>query len=201
MKRVVIVGDSFMNPDVRYPGQHFSEMLGSVETIVLSTNGSSMGMILDQIIQGLDHKPDGVIIGFTAADRVEYLRQAGCGGPWVPSGAVGGMTAEQKTLDLLWHTQNDRFMSDTKGHAMASGIMTMLDHLCIPFAWTPNLLYSDMTNPNRERLKSMLAPFVHRRTATNFTRYGKFVDSPGFHVDDPEWQQRFAKECLEILAF
>ena len=209
MKRVLIVGDSFMKPDVDYPGQHFSEMLGSVETIVLSTDGSSMGMILDQIIRGLDHKPDGVIIGFTAADRVEYLRHDGYGGPWlpghlpgkwVPSGAIGAMTAEQKEFDLFWRTQNDCYMSDIKGHAMASGIMTMLDHLSIPFAWTTNLLFSNSLDPHYWILESMLVPFAHRCTATKFTQYGKFVDAPGFHVDDPEWQQKFAKECLEILA-
>jgi hypothetical protein len=34
---------------------------------------------------------------------------------------------------------------------------------------------------------------------TNFATSGMFKTSPGFHVDDPAWQQRFAQEVREIL--
>jgi hypothetical protein len=36
-------------------------------------------------------------------------------------------------------------------------------------------------------------------TATNLATYTDFKASPGFHVDDPVWQSRYAQEVREIL--
>ena len=201
MKRVLIVGDSFMKPDPAYAGQHFSEMLGSVQTMILSQDGSSMGMILDQIIQGLDHEPDGIIIGFSAQDRVEWPRQDGRTGRWIPSGAVGAMTEQQKELDLSWRTTCDPYMNDIKGYAMASGIMTMLTYLEIPFAWATNLLLLNQRSSYKDTLENMLEPFADRRILADFVKYNGFVEKPTFHVNDLAYQQAFAQRCLSILAF
>ena len=82
---------------------------------------------------------------------------------------------------------------------MASGAMSMLSYLDIPFVWTANLLYNNGECSYSDVVESMLAPFQHRRTPTDFGRYRNWVDTPGFHVADPEWQQRFAQECRQML--
>ena len=199
LNKIVIVGDSFMKPDTAYPGQHFSEMLQSLDTVILSQDGSSMGMIVHQIVRGLGHNPDAMIIGFTAQDRMEWPRQTGDKGQWVASGSGAALTAEQQYLDSQWLVQSDHGMNSIMAYAMASGIMSMLCHLGIPFAWTPNLLFADQHDVFFPALQAMMAPFAGRQTTLDMVAHGGFVESPGFHIHDIQWQQRFAADCEKIL--
>ena len=52
VKKLLVVGDSFMHPDVDFPGQHWSEMLPEYEILMYSISGSSNGIIAHQFYKG-----------------------------------------------------------------------------------------------------------------------------------------------------
>ena len=72
MKRLLVVGDSFMQRDPDFPGQHWSEMLPEYEVINHAQSGISNAIIAYNFWQGLSHKPEAVILGCTMPDRLEF---------------------------------------------------------------------------------------------------------------------------------
>jgi hypothetical protein len=65
-----------------------------------------------------------------------------------------------------------------------------------------NGLFNNLANlpyPSDPWVNLILSDYFDRMTPTNLTTYQGFKTSPGFHTDDPEWQQRFASEVQEIL--
>lgn len=199
VKRVLIVGDSFMKPDRGYPGQHFSEMLGPVETIIMSQDGSSMGMIVDQVLRGLELDINCVILGFTSEQRLEYLNKENPD-TYIASGSVGVLSKDQELLDLLWRTNSDTYMNRIKTYAQAAGLMSMLIYRKIPFVWTPNLMYQDEDMQYYDRFKNLLAPFYDRKIGQDFMIGNRFVQKPTYHIDNTVKQNQFAQECRSLLG-
>jgi hypothetical protein len=199
VKRVLIVGDSFMKPDSDYPGQHFSEMLGAVDTVIMSQDGASMSMIVDQTLRGLELDIDCAVLGFTSPHRLEYPNKKSPGS-YVPSGAIGALSEDQERLDLLWQTQCDDYMNCIKAHAQATGLMSMLSYRKIPFVWTPNLMYYNVRMQRYDRFKNLLAPFSDRKIGSDFMIDVRWVERPTYHVDDPVKQNQLAQECRCLLG-
>jgi hypothetical protein len=76
MPKILLCADSFGTTDPKYPGLHFSEKIQQkvkdCEIINLSQGGSSNFLIQLQLHQGLQFKPDAVILLFTGPNRLTF---------------------------------------------------------------------------------------------------------------------------------
>jgi hypothetical protein len=72
---IAVCGDSYMSPDIKFPGSHFSEILAKefhADLIVLSKPGMSNGGIAMTLESVLNIKPDLLLVGTTFSDRIEF---------------------------------------------------------------------------------------------------------------------------------
>jgi len=207
MKKLLVVGDSFMHPDWKFPGQHWSEMLPEYEILMRSVSGSSNGIITWKFFEGLEQKPDAVVLGFTMADRIEFANSdPKYSDQWYTSVHDSRTTTDQRLAVDYYRATACEEMMLFKGFVTVRSLLLTCEKLKLPYAFTLNGLWDvdkkDLTNKHWSNIYKnelrLLGEFDQHR-ATNFVTSGIFKMSPGFHVDDPAWQQRFAQEVREIL--
>lgn len=196
MKKLLVVGDSFMHPDSNFVGQHWSEMLPEYEILMYSVSGSTNGRIAHQFYQGLLQQPDAVVLGFTEPNRLDFEFK----GQWV-SANYKEITHDQKLLADLYKIHVPHEMLMIKDCTMVVGMLSLLERRKIPYAWTLNLLFNNLYElpyPSDPWVKSILGEYFYRMTDTNLATYPNWKTSPGFHTDDVEWQRRYAQEARHI---
>jgi len=202
MKKLLVVGDSFMHPDLNFPGQHWSEMLPEYEIVMFSQAGSTNGMIAWQFFEGLKLDPDAVILGFTMPDRIEFRldenQQKISKRIWSSNGHQN-LTPDQRLAVDYYVALTDDHMNRFKSCVMARSLFLTCESRGIPYAYTLNGLFNNLRPPPDSNVVNILGDFTHRMCATNLATYSLWKSSPGFHTDDPAWQQRFAQEAREIL--
>lgn len=200
--KLLVVGDSFMRPDAEYIGQHWSEMLPEYEILMYSQSGASNGIIAYNFFQGLAKNPDAVVIGFTASDRIEFQIEQQANTEyfkWV-TGSHAGINSLQKTAAEYYSMLVCQDMQFFKNLLLTKSILLTLEKMKMPFAFTLNLLFNHQDDLARQtQINEHLGEFTHYRCPTNLATYPNWKASPGFHTDDPAWQQRFATEVRKIL--
>jgi hypothetical protein len=180
-------------------------MLPEYEILMYSQSGSSNGMIAWKFFEGLGLKPDAVVLGFTMPDRIEFLlteaQQKISQRIWSSNGHQN-LTHDQR-LAVDYHvTLTDDNINRFKSCVMARSLFLTCESLGIPYAYTLNGLFNNLTHlpyPSDSNVCNILGVFASRMCPTNLATYPHFKTSPGFHTDDPAWQQRFAREVREIL--
>ena len=200
MKKLLVVGDSFMHPDVNFPGEHWSEMLPEYELVMRSISGSSNGIIAYQFYQGLAMNPDAVVMGFTQPDRIEFLIPPGQdhrGRTWYSSGNRE-LTQDQKLAVDLFRATTDDNMNTFKSVLMARSMFLECERQRLPYAFVWNGLYLVNSQRDHPIIADIIDDFSARR-CTNLNGH-IFKTSPGFHNDDPVWQNRMATEVRHILT-
>jgi hypothetical protein len=196
-KRLLVVGDSFMHPDVDFPGQHWSEMLPEYEILMYSISGSSNGIIAYQFYKGMECDPDAVVIGLTEPNRIEFKHN----NSWI-TGTNYRASSDQMLVSDMYKVHASHEMLMIKDCSVVRGILSTLQDKKIPYAWTQNLLFNNLATlpfPSDPWVNKILGDFYYRMIPTNLATYQGWKASPGFHVDDPEWQKRFAQEVRQIL--
>jgi hypothetical protein len=202
MKKLLIVGDSFMTPDPEFPGQHWSEMLPEYEIFRLTQPGSTNGMIAWQFFQGLKFNPDLVVFGFTMPDRIEFRldedQQKISQRIWSSNGHQN-LTPDQQLAVDYYVALTDDHMNRFKSCVMARSLFLTCESRGTPYAYTLNGLFNNLKPPPDSNVVNILGDFIHRMCPTNLATYPHWKSNVGFHTDDPVWQQRFAQEVREIL--
>ena len=208
MKKLLVVGDSFMHPDAEFPGQHWSEMLTEYKILMYSVPGSSNGIIAWKFFEGLEQKPDAIVLGFTMADRIEFTSNNPKNSiKWYSNAHVGQTSADEKLAIDYYQATACQEMMLFKGFLNVRSLLLTCEKQKIPYAFTLNGLWNvgkkDLTNKFWNTIYQheirLLGEFAEHQIPTNFTTSEIFKMSPGFHVDDPVWQQRFAQQAREIL--
>ena len=197
-KKLLVVGDSFMRPDDDYFGQHWSEMLPDYEILMYSLSGSSNGIITYQFYQGLEQTPDAVVLGFTEPNRLEFEYN----NTWITGAHAVQASKDQKLLADMYRIHVPHEMLMIRDCSIVSGLLSVLERKKIPYAWTLNLLFNNLTPlpfPSNPWVNKILGDFFYRMTPTNLATYQGWKASPGFHTDSPEWQKRFAQEVKNIV--
>jgi len=210
MKKLLIVGDSFMHPDENFLGQHWSEMLPEYNILMYSQPGSTNGMIAWRFFEGLQQNPDAIVLGFTMPDRIEFklddVQQKHHNRIWSSNGHQN-LTFDQKLAVDYYQATACQEMMLFKGFLTVRSLLLTCEKQKIPYAFTLNGLWDSVTKclidePWKTIYKHeimTLGEFAKHLIPTNFASSGIFKARPGFHVDDPVWQQRFAQEAREIL--
>ena len=209
MKKLLVVGDSFMHPDPLFPGQHWSEMLAEYEILMLSQAGATNGMIAWQFFEGLKQNPDAVVMGFTMPDRIEFKTTdfTYTNNKWYSSKHDWHMNTDEKLAVDYYRATACQDMMLFKAFLIVRSLLLTCEKQRIPYAFTLNGLWNRDTKDSNSKIwkdicdadSLVLGEFDKHQTSTNFTSSGIFKTSPGFHVDDPVWQQRFAQEVTKIL--
>ena len=200
-KKLLVVGDSFMHPDHRYPDQHWSEMLPEYEILMYSVSGSSNSIIARNFFQGLTQRPDAVVLGFTMNNRLEFCHQPS--GEWIGSVMLPKLTSDQKIAAEYYLATSDENINLFKSCVLARSLLLTCEKLNMPYAYTLNQMFNNLATlpyPSAPEVIELLGEFSHRMCPTNLATYPHFTMHPGFHTDNPEWQKRFAKEVVEILS-
>ena len=120
---------------------------------------------------------------------------------WLSNGH-GFLTNDQKLAVDYYIALSDDQVNRFKSCVIARGLFLTCESQGIPYAYTLNGLFNNLTHlpyPSDPDVNNILKEFFHRMCATNLATYQDFKMSPGFHTDDPAWQQRFAQEAREIL--
>lgn len=197
-KKLLVVGDSFMHPDSDYPGQHWSEMLPEYNILMFAESGASNGIIANNFYQGIKLNPDAVVLGFSDPARLEFALD----GTWITGAHQNLLTTDQKlTVDLV-NIHTCEIMSLIKSCSIARSLLATCELKNITYAWTLNLLFDNRSVepfPTNSVVNDILDDFAPRRTPTTLSMYRWNKHSPGFHVDDPEWQIRYTAEIRTIL--
>lgn len=206
MKRLLVVGDSFMCPDTDYPGEHWSEMLPEYDVIMRGVSGSTNGIIAYEFFQGLKLNPDAVVMGFTMSDRIEFLIPSGRPPGqdyenliWCSSSSSALNTDQRLAVDLFRATTDDA-MNTFKSMLIAKSMFLECERRRLPYAFNWNGLYG--ANKTGNPVPSMIADIVNdfaARRCSNLNGH-VFKMHPGFHNDDPECQKRMADEVRNILS-
>jgi hypothetical protein len=203
-KTLLVVGDSFMFPDTEHRGKHWSEQLPEYDVLMYSQSGSSNGMIAHQFFKGMELNPDAVVLGFTASNRIEFKLD-------IPPGEKTNnhrwATGSHHSLNSLQNTAADYFstvvcqdMQLFKNLLLVRSLLLTLEKKQIPFAYSCNLLFNHVDDRAlKVHVDEYLREFELHQCPTNLATYPDWKPSPGFHVDDPEWQERFAQEVRQIL--
>lgn len=204
VKKLLVVGDSFMHPDRNFPGEHWSEMLPEYDVIMRSISSSSNGIIAYQFYQGLQINPDAVVMGFTMPDRIEFRiapEKDLTNRIWYSNGNTQLNSEQRLAVDMFRATTCDQ-MNLFKSCVIARCMLIECVQRKIPFAYTLNGLFNNLATlpyPSDPTVISMLGEFSSRM-CVNLATYPAFKTSPGFHTDDPVWQNRMATEVRNILT-
>jgi hypothetical protein len=203
-KKLLVVGDSFMHPDAKYPGQHWSEMLPEYEILMHAVSGSSNGIVAWKFFQGLKLEPDAVVLGFTTPDRLEFRLDANkdsCNRIWTTN-AHTDLTADQRLAVDYYRATADEQMLLFKACVQARCMLLECRQRGLPFAYTLNCLFNNLAElpyPSSPEVRDLLGEFAQHE-CTNLATYQGFKMTPGFHTDDPAWQKRMAVEVAHILS-
>lgn len=68
--KLLVIGDSFMCQDLRFPGSHWSEFSNDIDIVNVARIGASNTMIFRQLLQHIE-SAEFVVAGFTNSQRLE----------------------------------------------------------------------------------------------------------------------------------
>ena len=208
--KLLIVGDSFFSTDTAFPGQHWSEMLPDYQVINCAYPGNSIGIIQNDLLNGLSWKPDVVVIGFTAANRLEFENsnpEPDFDRLWITTQHHKFLTRDQKLLATLSDTLLDNEMIQFKLFWQILGTLYFLKSLNIPFLYSLGIYqkhYCDvqLIQHHKEFVTGQLDQFKSHAIDLNLAMYPLELQTnfdPLFHVPDPAWQSNFANEVITKL--
>jgi hypothetical protein len=216
-KKILICGDSYSITDPGYPGLHWSKKLTVMDNLSitnLSFGGCSNALIVLQLLQGLELKPDFVILSFTNENRYELDNNINTVLTNVDSESLSVYCRERYTTnnydidshklkiinEMIFNVLSDNF-EKIKNYFYISFCLSMLKLKNIPFAFSLGGFeykqdYATLISQNY--LPNLITEYKEREIKTNLWYHGTKL-SPWFHVDDENVQQLFANECLEKI--
>lgn len=208
--KLLIVGDSFFSRDEKFPNQHWSEMLTDYDVINYAYPGNSVGIIQNDLLNGLSWKPDAVVIGFTGAARLEFENSnpvPDFNRRWITTQHHKFLTSDQKLLATLSNALLDNEITQFKLFWQILGTLYFLKSLNIPFLYSLGIYQCQYFNVTliqhyKEFITGQLDQFKSHAIDLNLATYPMELQQPFdplFHVPDSVWQSGFANEVITKL--
>lgn len=225
MKTVLICGDSFGVTDPDFPDLHFSEkILNSTPPVFemhnLSHVGDSNALIALQLLQGLQFKPDFVILSFTTAHRHEIDNNPNLHYPTdlTPEAlrafrherylsSVNFLNPKNPRQDIgrairFWNAEviSDDFEM-LRNYFLIHYCFLLLEKENIPFCYSiGGMVHQNTVNyaavVDKNFIKNYLTDYADQALKINLWNHNCGNDRPYFHCDDDNIQTAFANECL-----
>jgi hypothetical protein len=150
--RIVVCGDSFLTPDIRYPGAHFSEILANKynhEVINLARGGMSNTGICFQIEQAVNLRPDIIIF-----DTTDSSRMAVPTGKFVRSNGLKNF----RYTDKVSATCGSEYVGGSDAPIVDDVMISLVDDFC----WTTlsNTNKYNLTNEQKEAIRQYIT-YLH----------------------------------------
>lgn len=204
-KKLLVVGDSFMCQDPRYPRQHWSELLPNFDVVNLGRSGWSNCLIALTLMEYVSAStPDAVVLGFTDPLRLEFAAQ-GRHGPksaWVTSNHTGVLTADEKLCRDYFTVTRDLQLEANKSAMLIGNLLGMLQALKIPFAFN-YMMFEIFLSQINELQQQRLSQFQTQQISYNLAMDDPdawLKSDPLFHVIDMDKQKKFAMHAEEVLT-
>lgn len=211
--KLLVVGDSFMTRDERYPGHHWSEMITEYTVINLAQIGASNFIINYNLMQGLKHQPDAVVIGFTDPFRLEVSSKISLvkdttvfsrvPSPWITNLYHDYINDDcRKYINMTRHLQDDD-LNGNKTALEVLGILSFLKQQQIKTVFSYGLFEGYLTQGFIQlRILAELDKFKASKIEHNLVDYITDINSTdiAFHVNDQKQQRKFAKEVVKRLS-
>jgi hypothetical protein len=221
---VLICGDSFGVVDPDYPGLHFSEKILNATPPVFELNnlahgGDSNALITLQLMQGLQFKPDFVILLFTSTHRHERDKDVNV---YYPKDLTfdelkqfrhdrysTSTTEPKKIINYnLVEQWNSQYISDDfeimKNYFLIHYCLQSLKEHKIPFCYSlggmkHGINYSSIVD--KHFIKDNLIDYANQSLKINLWNHNNNnnKERPYFHVDSDDVQTAFANECIYHL--
>jgi hypothetical protein len=204
-KKLLVVGDSFMCQDPRYPGQHWSELLPAFDVISLGRSGWSNCLIALTFMEYVSTSiPDAVVLGFTDPLRLEFAAQErhGPDRQWVTSSHNGVLSQDEKLCRDYFSVTRDLQLEANKSAMLIGNLFGMLKDLKIPFAFNYMMFESflpDITKLQQQRLNQFQTQQIPYNLALDDPASWSKSD-PMFHVHDMNKQKKFAMHAEKVLT-
>jgi hypothetical protein len=204
-KKLLVVGDSFMCQDPRYPGQHWSELLPNFDVVNLGRSGWSNCLIALTLMEHVSAStPDAVVLGFTDPLRLEFAAQGrhGPDRPWVTSSHANILTTDEKLCRDYFTVTRDLQLEVNKSAMLISNILSMLEDLKIPFAFN-YMMFEIFLSQINELQQQRLSQFQTQQISYNLAMDDPdawLKSDPLFHVIDMDKQKKFAMHAEEVLT-
>jgi hypothetical protein len=222
LKNVLICGDSFGVTDPDYPEVHFSEKILNTTPPVFKLNnlahgGDSNALITLQLMQGLQFKPDFVILLFTTTHRHETDNDISV---YYPKDLnfdelnkfrhlrySTGSKKKNIVDNNLVERWSAKFLSDDfeilKNYFLIHYCLQSLKEHKIPFCYSLGGMkygidYSSIVDKNF--IKNNLIDYTDQLLKINLWNHNNNKERPYFHVDNDDVQTAFANECLYHLT-
>jgi hypothetical protein len=204
-KKLLVVGDSFMCQDSRFPGQHWSELLPTFDVVNLGRSGWSNCLIALSLMEYVStNQLDAVVLGFTDPLRLEFAAQ-GRHGPdrdWITSNHAGVLTADERLCRDYFSVTRDLQLEANKSAMLIGNLFGVLKDLKIPFAFSYMIFESfltQITELQQQRLNQFQPQQIPYNLAIDSPDSWSTVE-PMFHVHDMNKQKKFAMHAEKVLT-
>jgi len=221
LKNVLICGDSFGVVDPDYPGLHFSEKILNATPPVFELNnlahgGDSNALITLQLMQGLQFKPDFVIVLFTSTHRHETDKDVNVHYPKdlkvdeLNEFRHNRYSTQQGSKNSINHNLvdqwNSQYISDDfeimKNYFLIHYCLQSLKEHKIPFCYSIGgmkhaINYSAIVD--KHFIKDNIINYTDQSLKINLWNHNNNKERPYFHVDNDDVQTAFANECIYHL--
>lgn len=194
---LLIVGDSFMQADPAYPGQHWSEMMLEYNVINLAKSGNSLSLIQLSLYQGLaQHRPQAVMLGLTDPLRIDFSNNE----DYYTNCHVQRLTSDQKTAAKYFQVTTDVALQGIKGLMQILSMLDLLQKHCVKYAFSLSLFEEFMKQTTiPDFLRQEFVRHQSYQVDVNLNHYQHQTHTPTYHVDSLDWQRRFAQSVQKIL--
>lgn len=202
MKRLLVVGDSYMAVDPKHPGTHFTELLKkNFEVFNFASPGLTNHLIFRQLIKGLELNPDFVFVWFTESKRLEFENRKN---KWLPDYITdcnfNDLDNNQIQLMKYYFSETPIELLDLKTALDILGILSFLRSKNIKFFYHYGLFHNIISKLDMSvRLefanfkKELLSEISFRDNLNRFSL------DPSYH-SDYEWQHFLAKTVSDKFS-
>jgi len=213
--KILVCGDSYSVADPDFPGLHWTEKIlnfsSEFELLNLAMGGCSNAMITLQLLQGLNLKPDFIILSFTSEHRYEIDNDIDA----LPTDLTAlGLATYQKAryttnvymkdqgLKQQLATKQSNNFEKLKNYFYVSLCLQTLNQHNIPFAFSLGGFeykqdYSSLINYNY--MYNFIKDYADNELKTNLWYHGS-KPRPYFHVDNDAVQTLYANECISRIT-
>jgi len=197
---MLVIGDSFMSQDSKYPGEHWSEMLPEYNVVNLAKGGASLAWIAEQLMDGLAHNPAVAVVGLTDEARIAFEY----GSKTYSSCHDWELNSDQKLFYKVWLS----VMSAKYRHILActqiSFIFETLRKHNIPFVWHRLLFNSAEKNhlildDDATRFNFVFEQYAYCELTQDIWQQ-PHENRPIFHINNQDWQAEFANNVQTLLT-